>query len=722
MNGRHVGRWFGWVLVGLVVAGLWLAPLAAGAARPDMASDLAPLATFQVDSTGDEADANLADGLCQTAGGQCTLRAAIQQSNQDGSGTILFTGLAGIPTLQPASALPSLSAPITIDGTTAGGGFVELNGSSAGSASGLSLTADGSVVRGLVINRFSSAGIYVQGNNNLIEGNRIGTSADGTADLGNGSNGVWVNGLSVSSTNNTIRDNLISGNGSHGIFVWGVNASANIVEGNYIGTDVTGSSYLRNDGAGIEIRDSASNRIGGTTAVQRNIISGNSSNGVSIVGSTGAIVQGNYIGTDVSGTELQPNAGRGIYVQGSSNTIGGSLATAGVCTPPCNLVSGNTDGIFVDGDNNLVQGNFVGTDLSGTADLGNSSYGITVGGSGGSQNTIGGPSTAEGNLVAFNLGGVKILGSGSVGNAIQGNSIWANDLLGIDLGGNGVTPNDPGDLDTGPNMLQNYPALNWVITGPPTPWSVISGTLSSTAMTSFHLEFFHSEDPDMSGDAQGQNYLTSADVTTDETGWAVFNVIAPTTIPAAHFVTATATDPNGNTSEFSAGRIVIAETMMVIDPWLGGRLVYTDTSALTTTVDVPPGAVTQTLLLALQPMDQPTQPPLAGLRWGDETFDLAAYLENVELPGFAFVKPLTVTLRYTNADVFGIVESELRLYYWDGSTWRDAADTCTPSSTYYNDMEANVLQVAICHLTEWNIQGPETFVWQVYLPLVVRGP
>jgi len=712
----------------MVVVGLWLAPLVVGAARPDVVSDLGPLATFQVDSTGDEVDANLTDGLCQTAGGMCTLRAAIQQLIQDGGGTVVFTGLTDIPTIQVGASgngiLPLLSAPITIDGTTAGGGFVELNGSLAGSGSGLTLTADGSVVKGLVINRFNGSGVTVRSNSNLIEGNRIGTNTDGTQDLGNSSIGVFVNGLSVAATNNTIRNNLLSGNGSHGIYIYGSNASANVVEGNYIGTDVTGYLYLRNDGSGVETWNSANNQIGGMMASKRNVISGNSSFGVALNGATGTFVQGNFIGTTADGMEVQPNAGRGIYVGGSENMIGGPTAgrAAGSCSPPCNLVSGNAEGILIDGNGNVVQGNFIGTDLFGSADLGNALYGIVVGGGGSAQNTIGGQSGSEGNVVAFNLGGVKVVQSISVGNAIQGNAIWANDELGIDLGGDGVTANDQGDADTGPNELQNYPVLSGVISGPPSPWSVISGTLGSTASTLFRLEFYYSENPGLAVDVEGQYYLASADVATDISGWATFNITVPTMIPAAYFVTATATDPNGNTSEFSAGRIVVAETMMMIDPWLGGRLVYTDTSALTTTVDVPPGAVTETLLLALQPMSAPTEPPLNGLRSGNETFDLTAYREYIELPGFAFIKPLTITLRYADADVFGIVESELLLYYWDGSTWRDGADTCTPSSIYVRDMEANLLQVAVCHLTEWNIQGPEMYMWQVYLPLVVRAP
>jgi len=629
--------------------------------------------------------------------------------------------MAGIPTIQPGSTLPALSALITIDGTTAGGKFVELDGYLVTSGSGLDLTGGGCVIRGLVINRFGHHGIVVESSGNLIEGNRIGTDAAGIGAAGNGFVGVWVIGESLTTASNTIRKNLVSGNGNYGIYIDGVLASNNVVEGNYVGTDVTGNSFLPNGAEGVGIFDSADNRIGGTTVLQRNVISGNFGDGIWIGGSSsGNVIQGNYIGTNAAGMAGLANVGQGIWVEASGNTVGGPAAkTGGTCDPPCNLVSYNSDsGIYIQGGGNVVEGNFVGTDLFGTGNLGNLSSGIAVVGSG---NTIGGLSSARGNVVAFNWVGVVIQESTSIDNAILGNTIWGNYDLGIDLGGNGVTANDPGDPDAGENQLQNYPDLFWVVTGPPSSSTVISGTLNSTPATSFGLEFFYSELPDLSGYGEGQYYLGSAEVSTDAGGWATFVVTVPGTIPAASFVTATATDPNGNTSEFSMWRIAIPETMIQIGPGVGGELIYTDTAVLSTTVEVPAGAVSETIILALQPMAAPTEPPLAGLRSGDETFDLSAYLGNDVLEGYDFLKPLTVTLRYTDTDVIGILESGLRLYYWDGSTWQDAANTCSPPSTYFLDTTANVLRVAICHLTEWNIQGPDMFPWKVRLPLVVRG-
>lgn len=774
------------ILAGMLALGLWLAPLLVGAARPDIAPRGPSLAVFDVNFIGDEPDADLWDGLCITAGAQCTLRAAIEQSNHDGGGTIVFVALTGVPSIQPESALPYLSAPITIDGTTAGGGLVELDGSLAGSSWGLDLEADGNVIKGLVINRFSLSGIYVESNNNLIEGNRIGTSVDGTADMGNGGYGVEVSGFAGAAVGNTIRNNLISGNGDAGIWIYGDYASGTIVEGNYVGTDVTGSVAMGNDHGGVSVNAGAtSNRIGGTTAAQRNIISGNAYVEVTIDGAatTGTVIQGNYIGTDVTGNNAFPDADdgvvisnspgnhiggttaaernvvsgnyRGIHITGAaatgnvvqgnyvgtnavgtaglpnaltgigayapSNVIGGVTAKGDGCSPPCNLVSANMYGIIVYDDDNVVQGNHVGTDVTGRFDLGNSEWGITVVGS--NNTAIGGTSGGEGNIIAFNRKGVSIEVSDGINNAILGNAIWENDQLGIDLYPTGVTPNDPGDPDTGPNQYQNFPELDWVVTGPPSASTVISGTLDSTASTSFRLEFFYNDTADPSGHGEGQYYLASADVTTDSGGQATFSVTVPVTIPAASFVTATATDPTGSTSEFSAWRVAIPETMIVVGPGVGGMLIYTDTSVLSTTVEVPAGAVSETIILALQPMAAPTQRPLPGLRSGDETFELSAYLGNDVLEGLGFLKPVTVTIRYTDTDVVGIVEDGLRLYYLDGSNWRDAAGTCSPPSTYFLDTAANVMQVAICHLTEWNIQGPDMYPpWRVYLPLVMKAP
>ncbi len=680
---------------------------------------------WAVNSTGDEPDADPVDGLCLTSGALCTLRAAIEQSNASGAGGIIFAGMAGVPTIQPATELPPLSAPIAIDGATAGGRLVELDGSLAGSSSGLTLAGGGSTVKGLVINNFGQHGIVVLSSGNLIEGNRIGTDPAGVTAEPNTYVGVWIDGASVAAQDNTIRANLISGNGNYGVYIDGALASNNALEANYIGVDVTGSAFLSNNAQGVGIYDASYNRIGGASLSQRNIISANYSDGIWIAGSAaGNLVQGNLIGTDAWGQVGLPNVGVGILVEASDNTIGESGWKAPArgageggpsCAPPCNLVSSNSDsGVRILGDYNTVQGNFVGTDIFGNAGLGNLAWGIAVVGSG---NTIGG------NYIASNWTGVAVVESSSTGNSIVGNRIWDNFSLGIDLGDDGVTANDlgAGDADTGENGLQNYPLLDWVVTGPPTGYTFISGEMDSAPSTSFGLEFFYSDAADPSGYGQGRHYLGWAAVSTDGTGWTSFAITLPATIPAASYVAATATDPAGNTSEFSAARVAVPEEFLVVGPSAGGMLIYTDTSVLSTTVDVPAGAVSETIVLGLQPMDAPTHPPLPGLRSGDETFDLSAYLDNDVLEGLAFLQPVTVTVRYTEADIIGIYEPGLRLYYWDGSTWQDAAGTCSPPSTYFLDTVENVMRVEICHLTEWNIQGPDSLPYKIRLPLALKG-
>jgi CSLREA domain-containing protein len=509
---------------------------------------VAPAAgTFTVNSVADDADANVLDPACKTASGDCTLRAAIQQLNYNASAitTTINFYMSG-QTIQVNSTgngkLPDIHWPVIIDGTTGSGGLVELDGSLPASGDGLTLYADNSAIRGMVINRFSS-GIMVFGDNNLIEGNRIGTNVAGTAAQGNASAGVWVVG-----SNNTIRNNLISGNDA-GVVInphYGTGSpAANKVEGNYIGTDVNGSADLGNTRYGVWIFKSPNNTIGGTTTGARNVISGNNNRGIWIEGAeaTGNVVQGNYIGTDTTGTAALPNSSGGAMVFGApGNTIGGTTTGAG------NVISGNAStGIEINSSGatgNVVQGNLIGTAVNGTAALGNTSRGIYVSSS--SNNTIGGTAVGAGNTIAFNgLQGVFI--SGGTGNAILGNSIHSNTNLGIDLSPSGVTPNDTGDADTGANNLQNSPVLIAATSGS----TVITGTLNSTTATQLRVEFFASAACDSSGNGEGQIYLGTTNATTDGSGNASFAVTLITTASAGYAITATATDPNNNTSEFS---------------------------------------------------------------------------------------------------------------------------------------------------------------------------
>ena len=261
--------------------------------------------------------------------------------------------------------------------------------------------------------------------------------------------------------------NVISDNGT-GILLYG--ATANRVEGNYIGTDATGSVSLGNTGTGIWVLDSDDNVIGGSTALARNLISGNST-GVTIQRlSLDNRIEGNYIGTNAAGQASLGN-GTGIRLLGCSwNVVGGVVTGAG------NIISGNLGtgvyamGWFV-GPNSLF-GNFIGVAADRTNALMNGGSGVSAFQT---KLTVGGESPGEPNVIAFNGGdGVDVFASNGI--RVRGNSIYANAGLGIDLLPAGVTPNDAEDLDTDygyyGNDLQNYPVLTYAASGAGRPFCV----------------------------------------------------------------------------------------------------------------------------------------------------------------------------------------------------------------------------------------------------------
>jgi hypothetical protein len=554
--------------------------------------------TFVVNDKFDSSDEDLTDNVCDVAvliaGEQCTLRAAIEQANAtSGADTINFNipddpSISGdeVRTISPVSVLPNITEQVTINGysqpgaspNTNGPGLgdnavlrVELNGSNAGAnASGLSITSTtsgNSKVRGLVINRFAQHGILLSGQGNVVEGNFIGTNAAGDTALGNGTAGVIINASGSATGNNTVGGttpaarNLISGNSLSG-GIWINAGDVNKVQGNLIGTKANGIEPLGNLGNGVWLRHGVGNVVGGTTAAARNVISGNGQNGVLFdVGTLGAqvggnLVQGNYIGTDVTGTDDLGNSQAGVVLDGTNgtmdlNTIGGSTIGAR------NVISANAqEGVLIFGagaSSNFVAGNYIGTDKTGTADLGNGWHGVLIA-SGASDNNIGDASADAANTIAFNGSsfedGVRIGGAvGGTGNSIRRNSIFSNADLGIDLGDNGVTPNDTGDPDTGANNLQNFPVLTSAKTSH--RGTTIKGTLNSTARTTFTILFFSG--PAM--DLEGKKFLGQKSVTTDASGNTSFTF--KTKKKAAGEVTATATNPNGDTSEFSAAKKVV---------------------------------------------------------------------------------------------------------------------------------------------------------------------
>lgn len=394
--------------------------------------------TFTVTSTADS--------------GAGTLRQAIIDANNNaGNDTIAFNigGTFGaVKTINLLSALPTVTGPVNIDGYSQPGSIsnttpapgsinatplIELNGSGAGAnADGLSITAGGSTVKGLIINRFSRFGIQLSG------------------------------------------------------------SSGNRVEGNFIGTDSSGTSDLGNSGSGISISSSMTNTVGGTTAAARNLISGNNAYGVSISATSGAnvanVVQGNLIGTKKDATTVLGNNFAGVNIfSASGNTVGDSA--------------------------------FAGT-LS--------------------------------NVIAFNGDdGVAVVVNASVRNAILQNSIHSNAGLGIDLlGSDGVNANDALDADAGPNNLQNFPVLTFAASN--SSHTIIRGTFNSTPSTAFTVRYYASTYCDPSGNGEGQTYLfQSGQQLTDSNGNLTLSHDRALTGLGGLYITATLTDPSGNTSEFS---------------------------------------------------------------------------------------------------------------------------------------------------------------------------
>jgi hypothetical protein len=313
------------------------------AAKPAHAST-----TFTVSVSGDAADANLNDTSCDTTlsilSSPCTLRAAVQEANDTpGADTINFNipGNAAYKTISPDSGLPAINDEVTIDGYTQPGGSpnalaegndavlkVELNGTDSGNSPGLDVSAD-TVIRGLVINRFKSAGVLIsdEGDGSRIEGNFIGTDPSGMADLGNGGPGVSISSASEVTVGGGSPDarNLISGNDRNGVNISGY-GTQNLVQGNYIGTTRAGAGALGNSYEGVYIAGVSDNIVGGVTKGAANTIAFNGGDGVyilrnSIFSNAGlGIVFHSRTANDPGDADIGPNERQNYPVLSSART------------------------------------------------------------------------------------------------------------------------------------------------------------------------------------------------------------------------------------------------------------------------------------------------------------------------------------------------------------------------------------------------------------------
>jgi hypothetical protein len=504
--------------------------------------------------------------------GAGSLRQAMLDANANsGLDTITFNIGSGLKTVAPTSRLPLITDPVIIDGTTqpgfAGSPLIEIDATNIPSlpnAAVLFVQSGNTTIRSLILNRFKDGGIWLEGGGgNHIEGCYIGLDATGDAGTNSQGNGitVWDAPNNVIGGTGPNTRNVIGALNSHAIGI-GTASSGNQVLGNYIGTDATGTDGLAVL-AGIFIGGS-NNIVGGTTAAARNVIGTGSFGGVVIqqtIGPaiSGNVVQGNYIGTDATGTIKLGFENYGVVVFNSSNNnvIGGTTPGAG------NLVSGNGWGISIDGSSagasgsptgNIVQGNFVGVAADGLTPLPNRVQGVRLALA--VNTSVGGTAAGAGNVIAFNGPTVEIgVGTGlemlgGSGNSIRGNSIFSNGRLGIDLSPSGVTPNDPGDADTGANNLQNFPVITSAVSN--AGQTTITGTLNSTPSTTFNIDFYSNATCDASGNGEGALPFGTGTVTTDANGNGSFNIIVPATLPVGRVITALAIDPSGNTSEFSA--------------------------------------------------------------------------------------------------------------------------------------------------------------------------
>ncbi|MFO1001920.1 MAG: cadherin repeat domain-containing protein [Planctomycetaceae bacterium] len=493
-----------------------------------------------------------------------------------------------------------------------------------------------------VISGNNDDGIHVTTSNfALIQGNFIGLNAAGNALVTNsdqisGTDGIAIvtsNYITIGGTTATNPGGAASGaanvvSGMKQTEIWLYDSDYGNVQGNYIGTNAAGTAALAVSGSktrGLFVSNGSDFiTIGGSSANARNIISGNTAFGIAIGQSSGGAnsgtIQGNYIGLDTTGTQAIGNAYAGILVQLASNnfTIGGTAAGEGnviAGTYFGGIASGYPDGtwggIVLFGGanapaNTVVRGNSIGTDAAGNSGVafGNGRAGILVAGA--VTNTqIGGTSTGSGNVITGSTTGVEIMSRLTGGAtytpsnvAVLRNSIYGNSGLGIDLTRDivddtpitansnvGVTANDTGDSDTGPNGFQNFSVLSSVSSHSGSSYFI--GTLNSNPSTTYRIEFFSSPAADSSGYGEGQTYLGSTTVTTDASGDASFNVVLSSlSLTTGHVVSATATvdlgaGSFGATSEFSASSTVIASVAPVISNLSGDILSYSEDSPAT---------------------------------------------------------------------------------------------------------------------------------------------
>jgi titin len=410
------------------------------------------------------------------------------------------------------------------------------NSNSKNNIAGGYTTGERNVISG---NRVYGHDIYGHSSNNYTIGNYIGVDATGNTAMPNAT-GICVDGGSYK---NPFINNVLSGNLAYGIFIVTTGSDSNVVKGNFIGTNATGTGSIPNQSGILLGGGTKYNIIGGDNLEDKNILSGNTFDGILLAdtGTSYNLIVGNFIGTDITGNYQLPNdIGIGVTTKSSNTKI------------DKNLISGNTTyGIVVFEHSNFNQmtRNKIGVNPDTTSDLHNGKAGIVIT-QGSSNNRIGGANL--GNIIAnHDTVGVVINDANCIKNTISENRIYNNKILDIDLYPYGVNANDPGDLDNGANNLMNSPTIlsaNYT-TGFET--TQINGTLDYTNPINAKVEVFKSNNSNMFQNGSATKYIGTATVNQDGTWSLTTNLIFP-----ADMLTATATDTMGNTSEFSSTHIL----------------------------------------------------------------------------------------------------------------------------------------------------------------------
>lgn len=540
--------------------------------------------------------------------GAGSLRQALLDSNASPGADSIQFNIPGtdVHTIQPATFLPASTEPLVIDGYTQSGSSPNTNppGTDPNAMQtiridgsllvgygryGLKLNGGNSTVRGMSIFGVDT-GVRMAGDNNVFEGN----NAAGTVQFDNGAhhrvggltpaNVNVISNLAMLGSDSVIEGNLaasigISGGGNliggpsaaarnvigpalkGGLGLYG---SGNRVEGNYIGTDVTGTIRNHNRRAGVYI-EGDNNIVGGTDPAARNIISGNE-RGVYVFDGSNNVIQGNWIGPDATGhaTLFQPDGVTitSYYEGADGNIIGGTEPGAG------NVIAGNGGGVslFLGTTHTLVQGNLIGVLPDAVTPAGNITDGVFVASSA-SDNTIGGTTASSANVIAYTTGanapGVIVASNSVITQriAILGNRIFSNAGLGIDLSSDanlapdGVTANDPMDADSGANTLQNFPVLTSASARNGT--TTVTGSFNSRPSSIYRIEFFASPADSSGAPAEGARFLGAISVTSNASGDAAFKATLAATASPGEIITSTATDSTNNTSEFSAGVVAV---------------------------------------------------------------------------------------------------------------------------------------------------------------------